>query len=39
MKICIAGIGGVGGYLGGALARKLAGSDEDQVYFVARSAN
>ncbi|MBQ4576563.1 MAG: 2-dehydropantoate 2-reductase [Firmicutes bacterium] len=38
MKICIAGIGGVGGYLGGALARKFAGSDEDQVYFVARGA-
>ena len=37
MKICVVGIGGVGGYLGGALARAKAGT-EDQVYFVARGA-
>ena len=34
-KICIAGIGGVGGYLGGALAKAKKGT-EDRVYFVAR---
>lgn len=30
-RICVAGIGGVGGYLGGALAKA-----RDNVYFVAR---
>ena len=35
-KIVIAGIGGVGGYFGGLLARCYAGNDDIQVYFIAR---
>lgn len=35
-KIVIAGIGGVGGYFGGLLARCYAGNDEIAVYFIAR---
>lgn len=35
-KIVIVGIGGVGGYYGGLLARKYAESTDIEVYFVAR---
>ena len=37
-KICIYGVGGVGGYFGGKIAHKLSQSDSDdhEVYFVAR---
>lgn len=35
-KIIVAGIGGVGGYYGGLLAKKYAGSSEVEIYFVAR---
>ncbi len=35
-KIVIAGIGGVGGYFGGLLARCYAGNNDIQVYFIAR---
>lgn len=35
-KIVIAGIGGVGGYFGGLLARAYPGNGELKVYFVAR---
>lgn len=37
-KIIIAGIGGVGGYFGGLLAKKYADSDV-AIYFVARGAH
>jgi 2-dehydropantoate 2-reductase len=36
IKIVIAGIGGVGGYFGGLLAKHFAGSDGVAVYFIAR---
>ena len=36
IKIIILGIGGVGGYFGGLLAQKYAGSEAVEVYFVAR---
>ncbi|MBQ6686289.1 MAG: 2-dehydropantoate 2-reductase [Firmicutes bacterium] len=35
MKICVVGIGGVGGFLGGELVRKMART-EDLVYFMTR---
>ncbi|RNI30149.1 2-dehydropantoate 2-reductase [Rufibacter immobilis] len=35
-KIGIVGIGGVGGYFGGLLAKKYEDSDQVQVYFMAR---
>ncbi|MFD0940708.1 ketopantoate reductase family protein [Pedobacter boryungensis] len=35
-KIVIAGIGGVGGYFGGLLARAYAGNDDIEVHFIAR---
>lgn len=35
-KIIVAGIGGVGGYYGGLLARKYEKDDNIDVYFVAR---
>lgn len=38
MKIAIAGIGGVGGYFGGLLARKYSGTDIE-VCFIARGEN
>lgn len=38
-RIAILGIGGVGGYFGGQLARTFAGSDEDEIIFIARGAN
>jgi 2-dehydropantoate 2-reductase len=36
MKIAIIGIGGVGGYYGGMLARKYEGSVEHDIFFIAR---
>ena len=36
MKIAIFGIGGVGGFYGGKLARKYEDSAEDEIFFVAR---
>lgn len=38
-RIAILGIGGVGGYFGGQLARAFAGSDEAEIIFIARGAN
>lgn len=35
-RIIIAGIGGVGGYFGGLLANKYAGSKEIEIIFIAR---
>lgn len=39
MKIAIVGLGGVGGYFGGKIARKYAGSPGHRVVFVARGAH
>lgn len=39
MKIAIVGLGGVGGYFGGKLAGKYAGSREHAVVFIARGAH
>ncbi|MFD2247255.1 ketopantoate reductase family protein [Pontibacter ruber] len=39
IKIAIAGIGGVGGYFGGLLARHFQNSTEVEVYFIARGAH
>jgi len=36
MKIAIMGIGGVGGYYGGLLARRYAGDKETEIIFIAR---
>ncbi|MEN6463547.1 MAG: 2-dehydropantoate 2-reductase [Syntrophaceae bacterium] len=36
MKIAVIGIGGVGGYYGGLLARKYSASKEHEIVFVAR---
>ena len=36
MKIAVVGLGGVGGYFGGKLARKYAGLPEHRVAFIAR---
>jgi 2-dehydropantoate 2-reductase len=36
MKIAVVGLGGVGGYFGGKLAGKYAGSPEHKVVFIAR---
>ena len=36
MKIAVVGLGGIGGYFGGKLARKYAGSPEHTVAFIAR---
>ncbi|MCL6610494.1 MAG: hypothetical protein K6T66_03015 [Peptococcaceae bacterium] len=36
MKIAIIGMGGIGGYFGGKLARAYVPSGAHQVYFVAR---
>jgi 2-dehydropantoate 2-reductase len=36
MKIAVVGLGGVGGYFGGKIARKYAGSPEHAVVFIAR---
>jgi 2-dehydropantoate 2-reductase len=39
MKIVIVGIGGVGGYYGGLLAKKFEDSSEIEIHFLARGAN
>jgi 2-dehydropantoate 2-reductase len=39
VKIAVVGLGGVGGYFGGKIARKYAGSPEHRVVFVARGAH
>lgn len=36
MKIAIMGIGGVGGYYGGLLARRYAGDSDVEIVFIAR---
>jgi len=36
MKIAIVGIGGVGGYFGGKLAREYDSKDDHQIFFVVR---
>ena len=36
IKIAIVGLGGVGGYYGGLLAKKYADNPEIEIYFVAR---
>ncbi|MEE9912583.1 MAG: 2-dehydropantoate 2-reductase [Deltaproteobacteria bacterium] len=36
MRIAIVGIGGVGGYFGGKLARAYAGSEKHEIIFIAR---
>lgn len=36
MRIAIVGIGGVGGYFGGKLARAYAGSEQHEIIFIAR---
>jgi 2-dehydropantoate 2-reductase len=39
MKIAVVGLGGVGGYFGGKLAGKYAGSPEHTVVFITRGAH
>ena len=39
MKIAVVGLGGVGGYFGGKVALKYAGSAEHRVVFIARGAH
>jgi ketopantoate reductase len=39
VKIAVVGLGGVGGYFGGKIARKYAGSPEYGVVFIARGAH
>ena len=39
MRIAVVGIGGVGGYFGGKVALRYAGSAEHSVVFIARSAH
>lgn len=39
MRIAVIGIGGVGGYFGGKLARHYAASGEVEIIFVARGAH
>ena len=36
MKIAVVGIGGIGGYYGGLLAKKYSGSKDVEIVFVAR---
>jgi len=36
IKIIVAGIGGVGGYFGGLLAKHFSNSNEVEIYFLAR---
>ena len=38
-KIVVAGIGGVGGYFGGLLAKTYENSKEVEIYFIARGAH
>lgn len=39
IKIVIVGLGGVGGYYGGLLAKKYADNPDIEIYFVARGAH
>jgi 2-dehydropantoate 2-reductase len=39
MKIVVIGIGGVGGYYGGLLARRFEGASKVEIYFLARGAH
>jgi 2-dehydropantoate 2-reductase len=39
MKIAIMGIGGIGGYYGGLLARRYAEDKEHEIIFIARGEN
>jgi 2-dehydropantoate 2-reductase len=39
MRIAVVGIGGVGGYFGGKVAHRYAGSAEHSVVFIARGAH
>lgn len=39
MRIAIVGIGGVGGYFGGKLAREYASSGKHEIIFIARGEN
>lgn len=39
MRVAIVGVGGVGGFYGGKLARAYAGSSSHQIAFVARGAH
>ena len=39
MRIAVVGVGGVGGYFGGKLAGKYAGTPEHGVAFIARGAH
>jgi 2-dehydropantoate 2-reductase len=39
MRVAVMGLGGVGGYFGGMLARRYAGSKEHSVVFIARGAH
>jgi 2-dehydropantoate 2-reductase len=39
MKIAVVGLGGVGGYFGGKIALKYAGSSEHKVIFITRGAH
>ena len=39
MRAAVVGLGGVGGYFGGKLARKYAGSQKHAVVFIARGAH
>ncbi len=39
MRIAVVGLGGVGGYFGGKLALKYAGSGEHKIIFIARGAH
>jgi 2-dehydropantoate 2-reductase len=36
MRLCVVGIGGVGGYFGGRLAHARQGTEGDEVHFLAR---
>lgn len=38
MQIAVVGTGGIGGYFGGLLARKYAGTGDNKVYFISRGA-
>jgi 2-dehydropantoate 2-reductase len=39
MRVAVVGLGGVGGYFGGKLAGKYAGTPEHRVAFIARGAH
>lgn len=39
IKICIVGIGAVGGFYGGLLAKEYQGSNDIEIYFLSRGQN